>query len=96
MPELTDARRWMRDGTTLLLAQADLDEAALGAPSALPGWSRKHLVAHVAANAEGVPSAGASVTLAGPLAEIAAYLTGRPHKLTTAGGDPAPDLGPWL
>jgi hypothetical protein len=23
-------------------------------------------------------------------------LTGRPHTLTTADGDPAPDLGPWL
>jgi hypothetical protein len=35
--DLTDARRWTRDGTTLFLAEADLDEAALGAPSALPG-----------------------------------------------------------
>ncbi|MGH3214672.1 MAG: maleylpyruvate isomerase N-terminal domain-containing protein, partial [Trebonia sp.] len=47
----TDARRWTRDGTTLLLAAAALDEAALGAPSALPGWTRRHLLAHVAANA---------------------------------------------
>jgi maleylpyruvate isomerase len=231
---LTDARRWARDGTTLLLAEADLDEAALGAPSALPGWSRKHLLAHVAANAGALgnlvhwaatgeptpmytspggraagidrgsllpgaeltawlrrsaqqlddamaalsgeqwqapvltaqgrtvpatevpwlrarevyvhavdlatglsfaelpagfaaalcddviakrrsapgpallleaagtggrwelPGEGSTVTLSGPLAEITSYLTGRPHKLTTAGGDPAPALGPWL
>jgi maleylpyruvate isomerase len=39
---------------------------------------------------------GAPIVLCGPLAEITAYLTGRPHKLTTAGGDPAPTLGPWL
>jgi maleylpyruvate isomerase len=232
----TDARRWTRDGTTRFLAAADLDEAALGAPSALPGWTRRHLLAHVAANAgalgnlvhwaatgeptpmysspgdraadiergallpadelsawlrrsaqtlddamtalsdkqwqapvvsaqgrtiaatevpwlrarevyvHGVDLAtglsfgdlpggfltalcgdviarrgtapgpamllqavdsggrwelpgqreGDTVTLAGPLAEITAYLTGRAYKLTTAGGEPAPVLGPWL
>ena len=37
-----------------------------------------------------------SIVLSGPLAEITAYLTGRAHKLTTADGDPAPTLGPWL
>lgn len=231
---LADARRWTRDGTTLLLAEADLDEAALRAPSALPGWTRKHLLAHVAANAKALgnlvhwaatgeptpmyaspedraagieggaalpadeltawlrrsaralddamtaltdeqwqapvvtaqgrtvpatevpwlrarevyvhgvdlatglsfaempadfrtalcdevvakrgnasgsalaleavdtggrwelPGDGDAVMLAGSLAEITAYLTGRVHKLTTAGGDPAPALGPWL
>jgi uncharacterized protein (TIGR03083 family) len=234
--DLTDARRWTRDGTTLFLAEADLDEAALGAPSALPGWTRRHLLAHVAANAgalgnlvhwaatgeptpmysspgaraagiEGgaqlpdaelgawlrraaralddamaalsdeqwrapvqtaqgrtvpatevpwlrarevyvhavdlatglsfaelpagfcaalcedvvakraaaqpsgpavvlealdtggrwqLPGDNEPIVLAGPLAEITAYLTGRAHKLTTAGGEPAPVLGPWL
>ena len=39
---------------------------------------------------------GGTVTLSGPLAEITAYLTGRAHKLTTVGGEPAPVLGPWL
>jgi maleylpyruvate isomerase len=29
-----------------------LDEEAFGAPTVLPGWTRKHLVAHLAANAE--------------------------------------------
>ncbi|MFF9494413.1 maleylpyruvate isomerase N-terminal domain-containing protein [Streptomyces flaveolus] len=49
----TDARAWARIGTELLLdAVADLDEAAFQAPSALPDWTRKHLVAHVAANAD--------------------------------------------
>jgi uncharacterized protein (TIGR03083 family) len=233
--DLTDARRWTRDGTTQLIGEtAGLGEAALGAPSALPGWTRKHLLAHLAANAEalgnlvhwaatGEPTAMYSspadravgiergsllpraeltawlsrsaaaleeamtalsdaqwqapvvsaqgraiaaaevpwlrarevyvhavdlatglsfgdlpagfltalcgdviarrgtapgpamllqavdsggqwelpgrdevVTLSGPLAEITAYLTGRAHKLTTASGDPAPTLGPWL
>ncbi|MFF4966110.1 maleylpyruvate isomerase N-terminal domain-containing protein [Streptomyces sp. NPDC001037] len=48
-----DARAWARAGTELLLdAAAGLDEAALHAPSTLPGWSRGHVVAHVAANAD--------------------------------------------
>jgi maleylpyruvate isomerase len=39
---------WIADGTTLCAkAIADLD-----APSLLPGWTRKHVVAHLAANAE--------------------------------------------
>jgi maleylpyruvate isomerase len=33
-------------------AVAGLDDAAFAAPSALPGWTRKHLVTHLAANAE--------------------------------------------
>jgi maleylpyruvate isomerase len=43
---------WMRDGTRRLLADvAGLPDAALDAPTALPGWSRRYLLAHVAANA---------------------------------------------
>lgn len=232
-----DARRWTRQGTSLVAKEAaDLDEAALGVPSTLPGWSRRHVLAHVAANAEAlgnlvhwaatgeptpmysspadraagiergaalpasaltdwlrrsadaleeamtalsdeqwraavltaqgrtvpaaevpwlrarevcvhavdlgtglsfaglpadfltalcddvaakraagagpgpalvleaadtggrweIPGAGEGGTLSGPLAEITAYLTGRPHNLTTRGGGPAPALPPWL
>lgn len=231
---LADARRWTRQGTTLLVKEADLDDDALDAPSALPGWSRRHLIAHVAANADALgnlihwaatgvptpmysspeeraagiergsrlpgrdlaawlhrsadaleeamtrlrdqqwaapvvtaqgrtvaasevpwlrarevcvhavdlatglafadlpagflsalgddaaakrrdspgrllvleasdngdrwelPGGGETVTLTGPLAEITAYLTGRPHCLTTAGGEAVPSLPPWL
>jgi maleylpyruvate isomerase len=50
--ELADARRWMQQGTALLLSQADLAVGDLSQPSALPGWTRGHLVAHVAANAD--------------------------------------------
>lgn len=32
----------------------------------------------------------------GPLAEKTAWLTGRPHQLLSAGGQPVPDLPPWL
>ncbi|WP_329613462.1 maleylpyruvate isomerase family mycothiol-dependent enzyme [Streptomyces brevispora] len=48
-----DAREWARTGTELVLAAvADLDEAGFAAASVLPGWTRKHLAAHVAANAD--------------------------------------------
>ncbi|MFF1463781.1 maleylpyruvate isomerase N-terminal domain-containing protein [Streptomyces sp. NPDC058330] len=49
----TDARTWARTGTELLLdAVASLDEDGFSALSVLPGWTRKHVVAHVAANAD--------------------------------------------
>lgn len=48
-----DARRWMQRGTALLLEAADsLDEADYDGASLLPGWTRRHLVGHVAANAD--------------------------------------------
>ncbi len=44
---------WMGAGTELLTRAVDaLPDDALRAPSALPGWTRAHVVAHVARNAE--------------------------------------------
>jgi maleylpyruvate isomerase len=49
-PEQTLA--WMADGTRMLLTDlAALPDGALAAPTALPGWTRRYLLAHVAANA---------------------------------------------
>lgn len=46
---------WAGEGTELCFeAIAGLDEARYGAPSLLYGWTRKHLVAHLAANAEAI------------------------------------------
>lgn len=43
---------WMRDGDARLLADlAGLSDSDLLAPSLLPGWDRRHLLSHVAANA---------------------------------------------
>ena len=43
---------WMADGTGKLLAGlAGLPDSALAAPVALPGWNRRYLLSHVAANA---------------------------------------------
>ncbi|MEV0639874.1 maleylpyruvate isomerase family mycothiol-dependent enzyme [Streptomyces sp. NPDC050619] len=45
-------RAWVAEGTELChKAVAGLDEASYSAPSSLPGWTRKHVVAHLAANA---------------------------------------------
>jgi maleylpyruvate isomerase len=50
-PEQTLA--WMADGTEKLLADvAALPDEALTAPTALPGWSRRYLLSHIAANAD--------------------------------------------
>ena len=44
---------WMRDGTGLLLsAMSALSDADLDEPSLLPGWNRRYLLSHVAANAD--------------------------------------------
>jgi maleylpyruvate isomerase len=51
--DLAQTLGFVRTGTTLCAgAVAGLDEEAYGAPTSLPGWTRKHLVTHLAANAE--------------------------------------------
>ncbi|HEX5203936.1 MAG TPA: maleylpyruvate isomerase family mycothiol-dependent enzyme [Actinoplanes sp.] len=48
-----ESLRWMAEGTTLLLGALDaLPDSRLAEDCALPGWSGKHLAAHVALNAE--------------------------------------------
>jgi maleylpyruvate isomerase len=51
--DLEQAIRWMAEGTKLCRHEvATLGQDAYGEPSGLPGWTRKHVVAHLAANAE--------------------------------------------
>ncbi len=51
--DLTVTLPWMRAGTAHLVAIVEkLSDAELAQPSALPGWTRAHLVGHVARNAE--------------------------------------------
>jgi len=50
---MNNARSWMDQHTKLFLATLDrLEDADMNAPSALPGWTRRHVVAHVHFNAE--------------------------------------------
>ena len=52
---LDDSLGWVETGTTLVRdALARLDEDGFTGPSALPGWRRKHVAAHLAANAEAI------------------------------------------
>jgi len=45
--------RWLREGTASLLALVDsIGDDRLRAPSLMPGWSRAHVVGHLARNAE--------------------------------------------
>lgn len=53
MTTATGASVWMEHGTRLLLAGVDaLSDAELDEPTALAGWSRRHLLAHVGYNAQ--------------------------------------------
>uniref|UniRef100_UPI00066E33DD maleylpyruvate isomerase family mycothiol-dependent enzyme n=1 Tax=Streptomyces sp. SBT349 TaxID=1580539 RepID=UPI00066E33DD len=46
---------WSAEGTELFLRTLDgLGDDELNGPSALPGWTRRHVVAHVASNAEAI------------------------------------------
>jgi len=46
---------WMDDGFQYLVGQlSKLDDEALGEPSALPGWTRKHVMSHLGFNARAV------------------------------------------
>ena len=50
---LTTRLAWMRAGTEFFESQlARVDDRELAAPSALTGWSRAHVVAHIARNAD--------------------------------------------
>lgn len=52
---LDDTLGWVDHGAKLVHeALADLDEAAFDAPTTLTGWSRRHVTAHLAANADAV------------------------------------------
>lgn len=52
-PSLAESRAWMAEGTELFVrAMGGVSDAAVQGPTALPGWTGAHLLAHVAANAE--------------------------------------------
>lgn len=58
---LTDTMSWLREGTSVLLSTVDrLADDELRQPSLLPGWSRAHVVAHLARNAEALGRLAAS------------------------------------
>jgi maleylpyruvate isomerase len=47
--------RWMTDGFQYLVRQlSEIDDVALGEPSALPVWTRKHVVSHLGFNVRAI------------------------------------------
>ncbi|MHB9849034.1 maleylpyruvate isomerase N-terminal domain-containing protein [Streptomyces krungchingensis] len=53
MRSLHTTLAWVAEGTELCRkAIASLEEETYSAPSLLPGWTRKHIVAHLAGNAQ--------------------------------------------
>ncbi len=49
------ARTWLNDTTRLMLRSVDsLDDGDFASPSALPGWTIAHIVAHLHFNAEAI------------------------------------------
>jgi maleylpyruvate isomerase len=52
---LEESLAWSAEGTELCRkAIASLDEPAYEAPTLLAGWNRRHLVVHLAANADAI------------------------------------------
>ncbi|MGW1737760.1 maleylpyruvate isomerase family mycothiol-dependent enzyme [Nocardia sp. NPDC001965] len=91
-----DSLTWVEHGTGLFVTQvALLDEQTMSAPSSLPGWTRKHLVAHVAANADAL---GNLVHWArtGERTPMYSSADRRTADIDAGALLPAPDLVAWL
>lgn len=92
---LADSRRWMQEGTKLLLdAAATIAEDEYD-DGTLPGWTRRHLVAHVAANADAL---GNLVRWAATGRETPMYASPeeRAAGIERGAGLSAPELDRWL
>lgn len=85
---------WAGDGMTLLLAGLDrLTDADLDEPSALAGWTRRHLLAHVASNAEAL---GRLVSWARTGVENRMYASAEQRAADIEAGATRPDLRAWV
>ncbi|UKJ65234.1 maleylpyruvate isomerase family mycothiol-dependent enzyme [Cellulosimicrobium cellulans] len=69
-PDVEDVRRDARAALdAVTVATRDLDDAGLAGPSALPGWSRSHVLAHVTAIGEAM-ARQAELAAHGELVEV--------------------------
>lgn len=95
MRELTDSLRWLQEGTALFATTlAAQDDDRLAEHTKLPGWTGKHLVAHLALNAEAL---GNLVTWARTGVETPMYSSPDQREADIEAGatkDPA-DLRQW-
>ncbi|PZG23142.1 maleylpyruvate isomerase family mycothiol-dependent enzyme [Nonomuraea aridisoli] len=91
-----DTLGWSETGTGLLLGTAaGWGEEQYLAPSGLPGWTRKHLVAHVAANADAL---GNLVHWAATGEKTPMYASPQQRDADIEAGSrkPAAELAAWL
>jgi len=87
-----ESLHWMAEGTTLLLAALDaLPDNRLAEECALPGWSGKHLIAHVALNAEALMNL-ATWARTGVETPMYSSPTQRDADIETQSALPAPEL----
>jgi uncharacterized damage-inducible protein DinB len=103
MNEVNHSLDRLAAATDRVLATATtLSDAEAREPSLLPGWSRGHVLTHIARNADsfrlGPDQAGTpAVIIKGEAADMLAWLLGRSDgaRLTMAGGGTLPELPPW-
>jgi len=87
-------RAWADAGTRLLLEATDrLTDAELDRPCALPGWSRRQLLAHVASNAEAI---GRLLSWARTGVETPMYASPQQRTADIDTGAARPDLREWV
>jgi maleylpyruvate isomerase len=90
------SRRWMEQGTAGFIAALDrIDDDSLGDSTALTGWTRRHVIAHVAANAEAL---GRLVRWARTGEECRMYSSPEQRNDDIENGSrlPAADLRQWV
>ena len=96
MTQLERRLAWVQDGTARIQATlASLDDKALADPSLLPGWSRRHLLAHVAANADALCRL-ASWARTGEERRMYASPAQRDAEIEAGAGRPASELRNWV
>ena len=89
-----DARSWAEAGTRALLDDLDrLTDADLDQPTALTGWTRRHLLAHVASNAQAI---GRLLSWARTGVESRMYASPTQRAAEIEQGATRPDLRAWV
>lgn len=89
-----EASGWADDGLRLLLKGVDgLTDEELDVPCALLGWSRRHLLAHVASNAEAI---GRLLDWARTGVENPMYSSADQRSADITAGATRPDLRSWV
>ncbi|MCL2582334.1 MAG: maleylpyruvate isomerase family mycothiol-dependent enzyme [Streptosporangiales bacterium] len=87
---------WMRDGTARLLAElGKLPDDDLAAPSLLPGWDRRYLLSHVAANADALRNL-VHWARTGEERRMYASVEARDAGIKAGAAKPASELRAWI